>query len=117
MLNFIPIGFSGNYDNVSVACKLVDDKKYMDDELKIYKALKATENLNMEPHVVPNIYYNGPILDKYYAIAMTLFDGNLLDRYDQQKKKLSDFSILMIFKQAVCKTPIHFKPSLNCHDS
>lgn len=69
--------------------------------MRIFKALNATENLNMEPHEVPRIYYHGPILGKYHAIAMTLFDGNLLERYLQQKQKLSDFSILMIFKQAV----------------
>lgn len=109
VINIILIGFSGTYNNVSVACKLVDDKKYLDDEMKIFKALKATENLDMEPHEVPKIYYHGKMLDKYHGIAMTLFDGTLLDRYLQQNEKLSDFSILMIFKQAVCEDSRNFK--------
>lgn len=94
---------SGTYDNKAVACKLVADKRYMEDEMKIYEALNATENLDMEPHEIPRIYYHGPILGKYHAIAMTLFDGTLLDRYVKQKEKISDFSILLIFKQAVCE--------------
>lgn len=88
--------------------------------MQIFKALKATENLDMEPHEVPRVFYHGPILGKYlsniFAIAMTLFDGNLLDRYFQQSEKLSDFSVLKIFKQAVCEIPIHFKQFLNCLD-
>ncbi|XP_031619303.1 casein kinase I-like [Contarinia nasturtii] len=93
--------WKGTYDNKAVACKLFCDKKYMDEEMKIFKALNATKNLDKEPHEIPRIFYHGPILGKYHAIAMTLFDGTLLDRYVKQDEKLSDFSILLIFKQAV----------------
>lgn len=40
---------------------------------------------------------------KYNAIAMSLFQTTLDYRFRLQRKHLSDFSILLIFKQAVCE--------------
>lgn len=38
---------------------------------------------------------------EYYAIAMTLFDGDLDGRYEKENKNLTTITILSIFKQAV----------------
>lgn len=70
-------------------------------EMKIFEALNATRDPNIEQYDIPRIHFHGKILNKYDAIAMTLFDEDLYDRYMAQNQNLSDLSILMIFKQAV----------------
>lgn len=69
--------------------------------MDIFEALNATRDPNIEQHDIPRVYYHGKFLNNYNAIAMTLFDETLHDRYLAQNKSLSDLSILMIFKQAV----------------
>lgn len=68
--------------------------------MMIFNALNATENLEIESHGIPRVFYNGPFL-QYYAIAMTLFDGDLDGRYEKEKMNLTTITILSIFRQAV----------------
>lgn len=74
-----------------------------------YQQLQATGNLDVEQYRIPKIYYHGPILEKcsknnkYFAIAMTLFDETLGIRFEHQKKHFTEPTILLIFKQAVSK--------------
>lgn len=66
--------------------------------------------LNTKIQKIPKIFYAGKILGQYDTIAMTLFEETLQDRYLNQKRrglKLSDFSILMIFKQTVRNNTLH----------
>lgn len=73
----------------------------MNQELKILEALNAFKDPNIEQHDIPKIYYHGKVLGEYDAIAMSLFDETLEDRYLAQNQNLSDLSILVIFRQAV----------------
>lgn len=74
----------------------------MNRELGVFEALNAMRDPNIEQHDIPRIHFHGKILnDKFDAIAMSLFDETLQDRYIVQNKNLSDLSILMIFKRAV----------------
>lgn len=76
----------------------------MDDEMVIFNALNATKNLKIEKHGIPRVYYNGRFLKYYHAIAMTLFDGTVADRYKTEKingRSLPNLTILSIFMQAV----------------
>lgn len=97
--------FSGIYNNTErVAIKISWHKSFYNREIAALKALNAMDTFDMKDHKIPKIFYNGKILGQYDTIAMSLFDGTLQDRYLHQKRqdlKLSDFSILMIFKQAV----------------
>lgn len=65
--------------------------------------MNATKNNDIEQIGLPRIYYTGPILKNYNAIAMTLFDGTLENYFKQHKSagKLPDSSILEIFRQTV----------------
>lgn len=76
----------------------------MDEEMAIFIALNATENLEIENHRVPRVYYHGPFLEHYHAIVMTLFDGTAADQYEKERRhgrSLPDMTILSIFMQAV----------------
>lgn len=75
--------------------------------MEVFEALNAIRDPYIEQHDIPKIHYHGKILDKYDAIAMTLFDETLQARYMAQNKSLSDLSILMIFKQAVINKLSH----------
>lgn len=79
----------------------------MNQEMRILEALNATGDENIEEHRIPRIYYHGRFRRHHYAIAMTLFDGTVDERFKQQKrseKTISDISILLIFREAVCAT-------------
>ncbi|XP_031624043.1 casein kinase I-like [Contarinia nasturtii] len=96
------IVWKGLYNrNTNIAIKIFWNEELLNEEIKIYHALNATEDLNIESRGIPKVYYYGPFLEKYHAIAITLFDGTLRDRFKLQNGHLSDFSILLIFKQAV----------------
>lgn len=72
--------------------------------MAIFNALNATKNLEIEKHGIPRVYYNGPFLKHYNAIAMTLFDGTIGDRYKREQehgRSLPDLTVLSIFLQAV----------------
>lgn len=85
-----------------VAVKIIWDKESMDHEMAIFLALNATNDPEIESHRVPKIFYSGNVLGKYNAIAMTLFDETLEDRYKRQNKQpFAIFTVLLIFKQAV----------------
>lgn len=42
-------------------------------EMNVFKALNVTKNQAIEQIGIPKVYYLGPILRYYDAIAMTLF--------------------------------------------
>lgn len=90
-----------NIVNQICAIKMIYNKDTFEDEMMIFEALNATKNLEIENHGIPRIYYYGEFLGKYYAIAMTLFDGDLDNRYEKEQKHLTTITILSIFKQAV----------------
>lgn len=99
--------FPGNYSdsthkNVEVAVKITTDHSRYDREIRVYEALNATKDLDIEKMGIPRIFYNGALLIKYRFIAMTLFDGTLDDLYMEKGNISPDLTILMIFKQTVC---------------
>lgn len=96
------IVWKGFFDKIPVAVKITWDKQAIDREMRIFEALNAVENPNIEKLGIPNVYYYGPIIGRYYAIAMTLCDETIEDRYKEQGEQLSDLSILLILKRAVC---------------
>lgn len=52
-----------------------------------FKALNAINNPKIENYGIPNVYFHGVWVGyPYWGIAMTLFDGNLEDRYNTEKK-------------------------------
>lgn len=83
----------------------------MDQEVTILQALRATKEVNIEERGIPKIYYHGTVLKEYNAIVMTLFDMSLQKCYELQGKQISDLSILLIFRQAVCTCHSEFKYS------
>lgn len=95
--------FLGFYNGDAVAIKIIWQKKSFDREIEILKALNAIEDLEIERRGVPRLYYHGPFLRKYRAIAMTLFDGTLKDRCKSTKMPITDVNILMWFRRAVWK--------------
>lgn len=96
------IVWKGFFDKIPVAIKMTWDKQASDREMRIFEALNAIENPNIENYGIPNAYYHGPIVGGYYAMAMTLFDESIEDRYAEQDEQFSDLSILLILKRAVC---------------
>lgn len=105
---------SGTYSDKThkdfeVAIKIISKLKSFDREIKILKALNATDDPNIETLGIPRIFYNGEFRGDCYAIAMTLFDGTVSGRYKQQERHLMDSSILMIFKRAVSKFEVEIK--------
>lgn len=93
----------GKYDDETVAVKIVWDEESYNDEVEIYQALGSMNNNNnrIEDEGIPRVYFHGKVLSKYFAIAMTLFDGTLLDRYEIQNEHLSNITILLIFRRLV----------------
>lgn len=77
--------------------------------MEILKALNATDDHKIERLGIPRIFYHGEFHGDNYAIAMTLFDGTLSKRYEQQGFNLKDSSILMIFKRAVSEFKVEIK--------
>lgn len=71
--------------------------------MNVYKALNATKNPAIEQIGIAKVYYAGPILAVYDAIALTLFDGTLENYYNLNKQsgKLPDLTMLEIFGQTV----------------
>lgn len=69
--------------------------------MKIFQALNATNDLDIEKKGIARVFYAGPILQKYNAIVMSLFEETLEDRYELQNEHISDLSILLIFKRTV----------------
>lgn len=99
----------GMYNNVPVAVKITVDSGSMENEMAVYNALNANDPAT-ESNRIPRIYYAGTVLSEFAGIAMSLFQGTLNDRYltyKHQNRHLPNFSILMIFKQAVRK--LNFK--------
>lgn len=69
----------------------------------IFQKLNAVKNPKIENNGIPQVYYYGCFL-KYDAIAMTLFEGSIDDRYKIERKarrKFTDTTILSIFLQTV----------------
>lgn len=94
---------SGIYNkNQTVAIKVFLNQQSMEREVAILQALRAMKEVNIEDRGIPRVYFFGKITGDYNAIAMTLFDESLEKRYELQGKKISDLSILLIFRQAVC---------------
>lgn len=93
---------NGTFDRIPVAVKITEYYDYdFYDEMKVYKVLNDTD---AESHGIPKIYYYGKAFENSYnAIAMSLFEGTVYDRYKNKTifKPLSEFSVLLIFKQAV----------------
>lgn len=95
---------SGIYnDKEDVAVKIFMDGMAMNKEMFAYTALNAVMDEKIEDHHIPRIYYNGLFLGKYYAIAMSRFDGTLADYYKKRNDKhLSNANILYVLMQTVC---------------
>lgn len=90
---------------MDVAVKIVVSNILFDHEVDMLKALKAINNPTIEDHGIPRVYFQGKFLHLYHSIVMTLFDGTLKDVHDRHKirgEHLSELSILLIFKEAVC---------------
>lgn len=87
-----------------VAIKIIWNKKSMFQERAIINALNAAKDPDIENHGIPRIYYQGRFLQKYNAIAMTLFDETLHDLYEKERlgrRTISDRNFLTIFKHVV----------------
>lgn len=82
-----------------MAVKIIWNKKSMDNELKVFIALNATKDPNIENYGIPRIYYHGKILGDYNTIVMTLFTGTLGDRYIVKNEHLSNSDLLRYFKR------------------
>lgn len=83
----------------------------MTQEAKILEYLKG-QDPNLEEHGIPKIYFSGSVMTAFRANAMTLFHGSFTDaqkRYKKEGLKLSDLSLLILFKGAVCAILIEFK--------
>lgn len=77
--------------------------------MRVFNALNATADKNIETHGIARIYYHGPIFKKkYYVIAMTLLDGTFEGLIPPGS--VSEISILYILRQAVC-VDINFNKS------
>lgn len=96
------IVWKGFFDRTPVAIKITWDKQAIDREMRIFTALNATKDPNIEKHGIPKVYYHGLIIGGYHVIAMTLCDGSVEDRYAENNEQFSDLSILLILKRAVC---------------
>lgn len=92
----------GFYDNVPVAVQIIWNKKRYRREMKAFIALNATNDENIEKHGIHRVFYHGKFLVRYHVIAMTLCEETLYNRFKLQNKKISELSILLIFKRAVC---------------
>lgn len=89
----------GTYDGIPVAIKISSHDVLHKDEMEIYEALHDDDP---ESHGIPKVYYHGQVFRvSYKAIAMSLFDETVEQRYAKQSTAFSDFSVLQIFKQAV----------------
>lgn len=95
------ICWKAKFDNELVAVKIVWDEESYNDEVEIYQALGSMDNAKIEDEGIPRVYFHGKVLSKYFAIAMTLFDGTLLNRYEIQNEHLSYLTILLIFRRFV----------------
>lgn len=99
---------SGTYDNESVAVKININEDDFNHEMSVFEALNATADPDIESHGIARIFFSGKFM-YYNAIAMTLFDETLDDRIRKQakqKKKISELSILLIFKRAVRRSQL-----------
>lgn len=68
--------------------------------MRVFNALNAINDAEIETKGITRIYYHGPVLKKkYYAIAMTLLDGTFESMI--APGSVSEISILYIFRQAV----------------
>lgn len=89
----------GTYDGITVAIKITSVDKLFNDEMKIYEAFKDDD---AESHGIPQIYYHGKVFKvACNAIAMSWFEETVEHRYEIMMKPFSDFSVLLMFKQAV----------------
>lgn len=90
-----------------VAVKIFPSEISFNKEFVVFNALNATNDPNIEQHGIPRVYYHGLISDRYYGIAMTMFDGTLKDYYDDKGHNLTDLTVLLFFRQAVCTFTIY----------
>lgn len=91
-------------DKIDVAVKFFLKEVLMNNEINAFKALNAIDDETIESHHIPRVYYYGKLNGNLYAIAMSLFDGTLVDYYIKpQKKHLSHLDIIYIFMQTVCE--------------
>lgn len=95
----------GTYDgSIPVAIKILVNEVSYKTEMAIYEALHDNDP---ESHGIPKVYYHGNVfgVSSYKAIAMSLFDETVQQRYKNKTTDIStpfsDFSVLLIFKQAV----------------
>lgn len=82
-----------------------------DHELKILGALGVINigrNRPGESKIIDNgilpVHYHGQFLNEYFAIAMTLFDETLQDRFKIQienNKKINELDIMLLYKRAI----------------
>lgn len=100
MANFFAYILGKLNDKIRVAVKIIWCKEFSVREKKILGVLDA-KNPKIEEKGIPRIYYIGPFLEKYDAVVMTLFDGDLERRWKKQKGQISDSSLLMVFKRSV----------------
>lgn len=87
-------------DTINVAVKIMLDEEFLDEEIMVFEALDAINDPDIEKYGIAKVFYYGPVLEKYYAIVMTLFDGSFEDKIP--KGSLSEIKCLTFFKQAVC---------------
>lgn len=93
-----------NGDDIPVTVKINTAGTDNTQDAKILEYLKEKDP-NLEQHGIPKIYYSGAVMLIYRANVMTLFHGSFIDvqkRYKKMKLKLSDLSLLILFKGAVC---------------
>lgn len=77
----------------------------MINEINVYKALNAIDDEKIEDNHIAKVYYHGKFVHgNLYAIAMSLFDGNLANYYiNPPAKYLSPLDIIYTFMQTVCE--------------
>lgn len=105
----------GTYDDIPVAIKITSFYRSFIDEMNVYEALNG-KDADAESYGIPKVYYHGNVfrVSTYNAIAMSLFEETVEQRYTNNPTPFSDFSILVIFKQAVIWV-LNFGISINSY--
>lgn len=94
---------SALFDGNEVAVKISLEDDFMEQEIEIYRSLKAFSNPMIEKLGIPRAYYSGKIFEKYPALVITLFDESVENRHIKQDYSFNAYSTLQVFLQSVRK--------------
>lgn len=93
--------YLGDYNGTDAVIKIMENENNYLNEMNTLSILGAMGNREIEKMGIPTVYACGIWFKKYYGYTMTMFDGSLEDRWESQNGKISELSILMIFKRGV----------------